>query len=747
MKTTISKFLAFFALGGMLAACGGQGEGGQSSKLLAQSVANSGDAALAAITPGTVYTLVNPNSGKALQPANGASNDGAITEISTANGSAAQQWQIISNANGTYTLLNQNGGKALDVLGAATPDSSPVGIYASNGTGAQQWQINANASGTYTLINQNSGKALHVSNAGTANGTPVQIFTSNGSAGQQWQLTPAAAGGTAPDFGPNVKIFDPGMSAATIQAQVDQVYSQQRTNQFGNNRYALLFKPGNYPSTYVNVGFYTHVAGLGPRPDDTHINGTIQVDASWFNGNATQNFWRSVENISLTPSGGTSMWAVSQAAPMRRMHVKGNLALADNGGWSSGGFMSDTLVDGEVNSQSQQQWLARNSQWNHWASAVWNMVFVGNVNSPVASFPNPPNTTIAQTPKVREKPFLTVDAAGNYSVFVPALRTNSQGITWTNGAGPGVSLPISQFHIAKANVDTAATINAALAQGKHLLLTPGVYNLTDTVRVNNANTVVLGLGLATIIPTTGKAAMTVADVDGVSIAGVLFDAGVSNSPVLLDVGPVGSNTRHIVNPTVLFDVFARVGGASQGKATISVRINSHDVIGDNLWIWRADHGEEGAVTHGWTINPADYGLIVNGSDVLIYGLAVEHYQKYQTLWNGERGKVYFYQSEAPYDVPTQAQWMDGNKNGYASYKVADHVTSHEAWGVGVYCYFNVNPNIKLHNAFEVPASGLNGGMLHNMTTVSLGGVGEITHILNGQGATVNAASMNAVLVQ
>jgi len=178
-----------------------------------------------------------------------------------------------------------------------------------------------------------------------------------------------------------------------------------------------------------------------------------------------------------------------------------------------------------------------------------------------------------------------------------------------------------------------------------------------------------------------------------------------------------------------------------------VRINSHDVIGDNLWIWRADHGIEGAVTHGWTINPADYGLIVNGSDVLIYGLAVEHYQKYQTLWNGERGKVYFYQSEAPYDVPTQAQWMDGNKNGYASYKVADHVSSHEAWGVGVYCYFNVNPNIKLHNAFEVPASGLNGAMLHNMTTVSLGGVGEITHILNGFGATVNATSMNAVLVQ
>ncbi|CDG82784.1 RICIN domain-containing protein [Janthinobacterium agaricidamnosum] len=746
MKTTIGKFLAFCALGGMLAACGGSDSGGGGSKVLAQSNAQQADAALAAITPGGVYTLVNPNSGKALQPAGGASADGTVTQIFTANGTAAQQWQIVSNANGTYTLLNQNGGKALDVLGAATPDSSPVGIYASNGTGAQQWQINANADGTHTLINQNSGKALHVSNSGTANGSAVQIFTSNGSAAQKWQLTPAA-GGAAPDFGPNVLIFDPSMSAATIQAKVDQVYGQQRTNQFGNERYALLFKPGTY-STAVNVGFYTHVAGLGLSPDDTHINGgTIQVDASWFGGNATQNFWRSVENISLTPSGGTSMWAVSQAAPMRRMHIKGNLALADNGGWSSGGFMSDSLIDGTVNSQSQQQWLSRNSKWGNWVSAVWNMVFVGSVNAPASTFPNPPNTTIALTPQVREKPFLTVDGAGNYSVFVPALRTNSQGITWTNGVGPGQSLPISQFYIARANTDTAATLNAALSQGKHLLLTPGIYKLNDTLRVNNANTVVLGLGLATLTPTTGLSAMNVADVDGVSIAGVLFDAGVNNSPVLLDVGPVGSNASHAANPTVLFDTFFRVGGAEPGKATISLRINSRHVIGDNLWIWRADHGREGVVNHGWTINPADNGLTVNGADVTIYGLAVEHYQKYQTLWNGERGKVYFYQSEAPYDVPNQNAWMDGSRNGYASYKVADHVTSHQAWGVGVYCYFNVNPSIKLHNAFEVPASGLNGAMMHNMTTVSLGGVGEITHILNGLGDTVNPAQNNAVLVQ
>jgi hypothetical protein len=746
LKTTTQKFLAACLVGAMLAGCGGSSpdNAGAGAKQLSQ-VARIAAAAVPGITSGTVYTLVNPNSGKALEVRGGGSADGTAVDIATVNASPAQQWQINSNANGTYSLANPASGKYLDVIGAGTVDSTGIDIYAGNGTPAQQWQIGLNPDGSYTLVNPNSGKALDVVGAGTADGTGVDIYTVNGTPAQNWRLTPVAAGGgsNTPDFGPNVLVFDPGMTAAAIQAQVDNVYAQQRTNQFGSNRYALLFKPGTY-SVAVNVGFYMQVLGLGQTPDATNINGTIQVDASWMaSNNATQNFWRSAENLALTPNGGTSIWAVSQAAPMRRMHIKGDLALADQGGWASGGFMSDSLIDGQVNSQSQQQWLSRNSQWSSWVSAVWNMVFVGDVNAPASTFPNPPNTTVAQTPQVREKPFLTIDASGNYSVFVPALRGNSQGITWASGTGAGQSIPLSQFYVAKSATDTAASINAALAQGKHLLLTPGVYALNDTLRVNNPNTVVLGLGLATLMPTTGLAAMSVADVDGVSIAGLLFDAGAVNSPVLLDVGPVGATASHAANPTSLYDVFFRIGGAAAGKATVSLRINSSNVIADDLWIWRADHG----AGIGWTVNTAANGLVVNGTNVTIYGLAVEHYQQYQTLWNGNGGKVYFYQSEEPYDVPTQNVWMGGSKNGYASYKVADSVTSHQAWGLGVYCFFNDNPSIILTNAIEVPTAGLNGAMMHSMTTVSLGGVGEITHIIDGFGAAANPANNNSVLLQ
>ncbi|MDB5801122.1 MAG: carbohydrate binding module family protein [Rhodocyclales bacterium] len=535
-----------------------------------------------------------------------------------------------------------------------------------------------------------------------------------------------------PNFGPNVLIFDPGMSASTIQSQLNNVFNQQQSNQFGTNRYALLFKPGTY-NVDVNVGFYTHVAGLGLLPDNVTINGAVHAEADWFGGNATQNFWRAAENLAVVPTGGTNRWAVSQAAPFRRVHVRGNMAL-DDGGWSSGGFIADTKVDGQINSGGQQQWLTRNSQLGSWAGSNWNMVFVGVSGAPSgATWPSPSNTVVGQAPVVREKPFLMIDAAGNYSVFVPSLRTNASGITWGAGTAAGQSIAIGQFYIARQG-DTAATINAALSQGKHLLFTPGVYHLNDTLRIAKANTVVLGLGFATLVPDSGVTAMSVADVDGVKIAGLLFDAGTVSSPVLLDVGPAGASADHSGNPTSLHDLFFRVGGAGAGKAAISLRINSNNVIGDHFWIWRADHGNG----VGWSTNTAANGLTVNGVNVTIYGLFVEHYQQYQTVWNGNGGRVYFYQSEMPYDVPAQSNWTSSGANGFAAYKIGNSVTSHEAWGLGIYCYFSTNSGVKAANAIEAPNNA--SVKFHNMTSVSLGGVGEITHIVNGKGSAANSAS-------
>jgi hypothetical protein len=545
-------------------------------------------------------------------------------------------------------------------------------------------------------------------------------------------VAPQSSQASTPNFGPNVLIFDPAMPASTIQSQIDTIFSQQQANEFGTHRYAMLFKPGAYKAK-VHVGFYTQVLGLGASPDDTCITGAVQADAAWFGGNATLNFWRGAENLAVVPTDGPSKWAVSQACPFRRMHVKGDMVLDDHG-WSSGGFMSDSLIDGQVNSGSQQQWLTRNSTCGSWVGSNWNTVFVGVDNAPAqGAFPHPAYTVVNQSPIEREKPFLTIDHAGNYNVFVPAITTDSHGTTWAAGSVRGSFVPIGHFYIAHADTDTAATINAALIQGKNLLLTPGIYSLNDTLRVTRPNTIVLGLGLATLKPATGANAMEVADVDGVIIAGILFDAGPVSSPVLLQVGSPGSAADHTANPTSLHDVFFRVGGAGVGRAVVSLQINSNDVIGDDLWIWRADHSDG----VGWNTNTAANGLIVNGERVTIYGLAVEHYQQYQTLWNGNWGRVYFYQSEAPYDVPDEGSWMNGNASGFASYKVADTVTNHKAWGLGIYCAFT-NRQVALDSAIEAPkTSGVN---FQDITTVSLGGAGAITHIVNDTGKAADRPS-------
>jgi hypothetical protein len=548
---------------------------------------------------------------------------------------------------------------------------------------------------------------------------------------------PAAGGGT--DLGPNVVLFDPSMSRESIQSKLDAVFREQETNQFGDKRYAVLFKPGTY-EVDANVGFYTHVAGLGMSPDDVNIKGSVHVEADWFRGNATQNFWRAAENMSVTPSGGSDRWAVSQAAPYRRMHLRGNLQL-DDSGWSSGGLFADTRIDGQVQSGSQQQWLSRNTHWADWRGGNWNMVFVGAENAPPTGFPSPPHTTVPQTPVVREKPFLAIDAAGGYQVFVPALRTNSSGVSW---AGPpaGTSLPISQFFVVTPGAGaSAASINAALAQGKNLLFTPGVYHLGETIRVTRPDTVILGLGLATLIPDNGVAAMTVADVDGVKIAGLLFDAGATESPVLLEVGPPDASASHTQNPTSLHDVYFRVGGAAVGRAAVSLTVHSNDVIGDHLWIWRADHGNG----VGWTENTAPTGLIVGGDNVTMYGLFVEHYQQYQTIWNGNGGRTYFFQNEMPYDPPNQEAWMNGSTKGFAAYKVGASVTRHEAWGMGSYCFFQKNPSVVATRAFEVPDAP--GVMFHSLVSVSLGGTGTITHVINNAGGPSNSGTNVANLAR
>ncbi|MYR96216.1 MULTISPECIES: coagulation factor 5/8 type domain-containing protein [unclassified Streptomyces] len=551
----------------------------------------------------------------------------------------------------------------------------------------------------------------------------MAVPTAQTAFGEESQQVQAIPGGG--DLGPNVHVFDP--STPDIQGKVDEIFKKQESAQFGLDRYALLFKPGTYDNINAQIGFYTSIAGLGINPNDTTFNGDVTVDAGWFDGNATQNFWRSAENLTLNPVNGTNRWAVSQAAPFRRMHVKGGLNLAPDGyGWASGGYIADSKIDGEVGPYSQQQWYTRDSSVGGWTNGVWNMTFSGVEGAPANSFPEPPYTTLQTTPISREKPFLYLDG-DDYKVFVPQKRENARGVSWANGTPAGESIPLDQFYVVKEGAD-AATINAAVEQGLHLLFTPGVYHVDEPITINRPDTVALGLGLATIIPDNGVTAIKVGDVDGVKLAGLLVDAGPVNSETLIEVGPENASADHAANPTSLQDVFVRIGGAGPGKATTSIVVNSDDTIIDHTWVWRADHGEG----WGWETNRADYGVRVNGDDVLATGLFVEHFNKYDVEWYGERGRTIFFQNEKAYDAPNQEAIQNGDTKGYAAYRVDDSVEEHEGWGMGSYCFYNVDPTIVQGHGFKAPVKP--GVKFHSLIVVSLGGQGQYEHVINEVGS-------------
>ncbi|MDT0463636.1 RICIN domain-containing protein [Streptomyces sp. DSM 41699] len=559
--------------------------------------------------PDGYATVVNSGSGKCLDARAAATANGTVVQQYSCNNSTAQQWSFTATGDGYVRITNRNdSAQVVDVTDVSTADSAPVQLWAYGGGDNQQWQPVDEGGGAYHFVNRHSGKCLDVPAASAADSVQLAQYTCNGTAAQRFQVAPVSSTPGDVDLGPNVVVFDPSMSSSAIQSRLNSLFRQQETNQFGSQRYAVLFKPGTY-SNDVNVGFYTQVLGLGLSPDAVTVNGAVHAEADWFQGNATQNFWRGAENLSVDPTGGTDRWAVSQAAPYRRMHLRGNLAL-DDGGWSSGGYLADSKIDGQVRSGTQQQWLTRNFQLGSWTGANWNMVFVGSQGVPSTSFPNPPYTTVDRSPVTREKPF----------------------------------------------------------------------------------------------------------------------------------GPSGASASHAGDPTSLHDVYFRVGGAGVGKATTSLVVNSRNVIGDHMWIWRADHGSG----VGWTQNTADTGLIVNGDDVTMYGLFVEHFQKYQTIWNGNGGRTYFYQNEMPYDPPNQAAWMNGSTQGYAAYEVANSVTSHQAYGLGSYCYFSADPGVTAEHAFEVPNTP--GVRFHDMVTVSLGGTGTIRHVINDRGGPSNTSTNVANLV-
>ena len=546
-------------------------------------------------------------------------------------------------------------------------------------------------------------------------------------------------------FGENTYIFSPEDDPAEVQKALDDIYTKQETNQFGEERYAVYFMPGDYDNSIsIDVGFYTQIAGLGTLPTDTKIP-KLQCLARWLgdasNHNACCNFWRSVENVELESN---TIWAVSQATDMRRVQVDGALYLHDDYGWCSGGFLSDSNITKMVDSGSQQQWLARNNSWKTWMGENWNLVFVGEEEgcAPEGTWPAKTYTEVKETPVVREKPFLIYDEKDGYEIYVPALQEHATGYSWDEEEDARL-IPMEECYVTNPDTDTAQTMNTALADGKNLLFTPGIYKLDEPIKVTNPDTVVLGMGLATLQSANGNRCMELSDEDGIIVAGLLFDAGTTETDNLLVVGEE-SDKEHSESPICLSDLYFRVGGMptdAPAKADTCVTINSSNVIGDNFWVWRADHGDQVA----WDANIARNGIVVNGDEVTIYALMVEHFEEYQTIWNGNGGKVYMYQSEIPYDVPNQDVWMshDGTVDGYASFKVDDAVTDFQATGLGIYLY-NRDTQVNLHSAMEIPDA--EGVKVHNICTVLLNGYPGMEHIVNESGDSVMTAGERQILI-
>lgn len=575
-------------------------------------------------------------------------------------------------------------------------------------------------------------------------------------------------------FGENVHIYASTDDRESIYNEINAVYNVQAAvdssgnpttgQQFGNGRHTFAFKKGDYSTMNAdnyNISYYMQIIGLGKVPSEVKLK-NIHVPAVLPDSNVTCNFWMNIENFEVIEENVyhsddvwfNLLWSVSQAAPARRLNVKRPCMLDWYYGWASGGYIADSYFHGAVGSYSQQQYYLRNCTLSkNWYGCNWNLVSQGvsgisttntyNLESGlgVSNWKSgKPYTFLNNTDLVREKPFLFFDDSANeYKVFAPALRTRTVGPSWNeSNMGNGTTYSINDFYVAKATKDNASTINAALSQGKHILLTPGLYYAEAPIKVERENTIILGLGLATIIPSQNNkdCAIRVSDVGGVTIAGVILDAQYSSENMIV-VGTKGNTTDHSSNPVILQDLFVRIGGVHDGVASChqSVVINSNNCIGDDFWLWRADHGSG----VGWNLNTAQNGLVVNADNVIMYGLMVEHFQEYDIIWRGENGKTYFLQNEKCYDPQNQNDWKSHNNSllGYAAYKVCNKVKNHYAVGLGSYDVFinTGGASIFLDNPFEVPDTS--GVRIENACIVEIanasGPLVGFNHIINGVG--------------
>lgn len=522
--------------------------------------------------------------------------------------------------------------------------------------------------------------------------------------------------GSSVDFGPNVIIVPAGAASSELQEKLNQLYETQigwdDYGQFGNHRTAVFLMPGNH-EVDIQLPYYFQVLGLGATPTETVVSPgakKIGLEVGRQPGNLpnTNTFWRSIENVEVPQH---LNFFVSQAAPLRKVKVHGDLKLSDDGDdYTSGGALTNSEILGEIITGTQQQWYTRGTKMNPYPhpAGLGSYAAVGCVGPDETSF-SPSydfkskhlpwqsvhkGVTYTEPPSVfAEKPFIMIEQ-GEYKLRIPEVKRNHPGYDWQSGSTVG----FDQVFVTNAN-STAKEMNAAIKQGLHLVLTPAVYYLEEPLVIDQPDICILGLGFATLVPKNldifiGRGVIEVGSVDGVRLAGVFVQAGPLASPdyskavkALVRWGdpnrPYKGNRK---NPGFMYDFIARAGGPDVEPVGVDtmLEVNNGWVITDNTWLWTADHCVKSS---GALCIPQRYVrhcLVVNADNVHMYGLMAEHSNDDIVVWNGEHGKTYFYQSEFKYTMGVHSEPHTWDHVPHAvSYRL--NAENHIAMALGIYC--------------------------------------------------------------
>src|SRR5580692_5205385 len=142
------------------------------------------------------YKFVNRSSGEILSVYQGSNAPGALLNAVTNSGSPSlsQQWRVTSDMDGYFQIASLNPGagnttNALEDSGASTTSATAIVQSVANGSAEQEWSIVSAGNGYFNLVNHSSGLALDTSGgSGALAGFVVQETRPGSAQTQQWQI-------------------------------------------------------------------------------------------------------------------------------------------------------------------------------------------------------------------------------------------------------------------------------------------------------------------------------------------------------------------------------------------------------------------------------------------------------------------------------------------------------------------------------------------------------------------------------